>query len=189
MNKDTKTPGRTTRFLTNIGVVQRWEINASYRVSLRRCIHYLLQFEQKNVKHKDLTKSRISRDEKDVKSVYNVLSAIFIPRFSEQLLVSISTGTVVAESEADKVMEAYVNGKTAMQSFIDNRLSNNPKVSFFDPIKKMKTPGFTVSKTKVCKTNSKIVSIESSNQLFSKISIISQKRNIDMKMLLTHPLG
>ena len=127
MNKDTKTPGRTTRFLTNIGVVQRWEINASYRVSLRRCIHYLLQFEQKNVKHKDLTKSRISRDEKDVKSVYNVLSAIFIPRFSEQLLVSISTGTVVAESEADKVMEAYVNGKTAMQSFIDNRLSNNPK--------------------------------------------------------------
>ena len=160
LNKDTKTPGRTTRFLTNIGVVQTWEINASYRVSLRRCIHYLLQFEQKNVKHKDLTKSRISRDEKDVKSVYNVLSAIFIPRFSEQSLVSISTGTVVAESEADKVMEAYVNGKTAMQSFIDNRLSNNPKASFFDPIKKMKTPGFTVSKTKVCKTNSKIVSMK-----------------------------
>ena len=76
-----------------------------------------------------------------------------------------------------------------MQSFIDKRLSNNPKASFFDPIKKMKTPGFTVSKTKVCKTNSKIVSIETSNQLFSKISIISQKRNIDMKMLLTCRLG
>ena len=53
----------------------------------------------------------------------------------------------------------------------------------------MKTPGFTVSKTKVYKTNSKIVSIESSNQLFFKISIISQKHNIDMEMLLTYPLG
>ena len=53
----------------------------------------------------------------------------------------------------------------------------------------MKTPGFTVSKTKVCKTNSKIVSMQSSNQLFSKISIISQKRNIDMKMLLMCRLG
>ena len=53
----------------------------------------------------------------------------------------------------------------------------------------MKTPDFTVSKTKVWKTNSKIVSIKSSNQLFSKISIISQERNIDMKMLLTYPLG
>ena len=84
-------------------------------------------------------------------------------------------------------MQAYVNGKTAMQSFIDNRLLNNPNASFFDPIKKMKTPGFTVRKTKVCKTNSKIVSIESSNQLLSKISIISQKSN--MKMLLTYPLG
>ena len=86
-------------------------------------------------------------------------------------------------------MQAYDNGKTAMQSFIDNRLSNNSKALFFDLIKKMKTPGFTVSKTKVCKTNSKIVSIESSNQLFSKISIISQKCNIDMKMFLAYPLG
>ena len=76
-----------------------------------------------------------------------------------------------------------------MQSFIDNRLSNYPKASIFDPIKKIKTPDFTVSKTKVCTTNSKIVPIESSNQLFSKISIISQKCNIDMKMLLTYPLG
>ena len=56
-------------------------------------------------------------------------------------------------------------------------------------LKKMKTPGFTVSKTKVCKANSKMVSIESSNQLFSKISIISQKHNIDKKMLSTYSLG
>ena len=189
LNKDMKTPGGTTGFSTNVGAVQRWELNASYWASLRRCIHDHLHYEQKYVKHEDLTKSRISRDEKDVKSVYNVLSEVFIPPFSEQSLVSISTGIVVAESEADKIMQAYVNGKTTMQSFTDNKLSNNPKASFFDPIKKMKTAGFTVSKTKVCKTNSKIVSIESSNQLFSKISIISQKRNIDMKMLLTYPLG
>ena len=36
INKDTKTPGGTTGFSTNIGAVKRWEINASYRVSLRR---------------------------------------------------------------------------------------------------------------------------------------------------------
>ena len=117
------------------------------------------------------------------------MSEVFIPPFSEQQLVSISTGIVVAESEADKIMQAYDNGKTAMQSFIDNRLSNILKALFFDLIKKMKTPGFTVSKTKVCNTNSKIVSIDSSNQLFSKISIISQKCNIDMKMVLAYPLG
>ena len=103
---------------------------------MRRCVHDHLQYEQKYVKHKDFTKSRTSRDEKDVKSVYSVLSEVFIPPFSKQPLVSISKGIVVAESEADKIKQAYVHGKTAMQSFIDNRLSNNPKASFFDTIKK-----------------------------------------------------
>ena len=104
LNKDMKTPGGTTGFSTNVGAVQRWELNASYRASLRRCIHAHLHYEQKYVKHEDLTKSKFSRDEKDVKSVYNVLSEVFIPPFSEQSLVSISTGIVVAESEADKIM-------------------------------------------------------------------------------------
>ena len=83
-----------------------------------------------------MTKSRISRDEKDVKSV---LSEVFIPPLSEQLLVSTSARTVVTESEADKIMKAVLMGKP----FIDNRLSNNPKTSFYDSIKIIKTRGFT----------------------------------------------
>ena len=39
-------------------------------------------------------------------------------------------------------MQAYVNEKTAMQSFIDNRLSNNPKALSFDPIKKNENTRF-----------------------------------------------
>ena len=46
LNKDTKTPGGTTGFSTIVGVVQRWELNASYRESLRRCIDDHLQHEQ-----------------------------------------------------------------------------------------------------------------------------------------------
>ena len=87
LNKDTKTPGGTRGFSTNVGAVQRWKLNGSYRASLRKCIHDHLQYEQKYVKHKGLTKSRISRDEKDVKSIYNVLSEVFILPFSEQPLV------------------------------------------------------------------------------------------------------
>ena len=46
LNKDTKTPGGTTGFSTIVGVVQRWELNASYGESLRRCIDDHLQHEQ-----------------------------------------------------------------------------------------------------------------------------------------------
>ena len=81
-----------------------------------------------------MTKSRISRDEKDVKSVYNVLSEIFIPPFIKQPLVSISTGIVAAESETDKIMQAYINGKTAMQSFTDYQITQ--KLQFLIQLKK-----------------------------------------------------
>ena len=37
LNKDTKTPGGTTGFSTNVNAVHRWEINAGYRAELRRC--------------------------------------------------------------------------------------------------------------------------------------------------------
>ena len=46
LNKDTKSPGGTTGFSTIVGVVQRCELNASYRESLRRCIDDHLQHEQ-----------------------------------------------------------------------------------------------------------------------------------------------
>ena len=134
LNKDKQTPGGITGFSTNVGAVQSWMLNASYRASLRRCIHDHLQYEQKYDKHKDLTTSRISRDEKDVKSVYNVLSEIFIPPFIKQPLVSISTGIVAAESETDKIMQAYINGKTAMQSFTDYQITQ--KLQFLIQLKK-----------------------------------------------------
>ena len=39
INKDTKTPGGTTGFSTKIGAVNRWEITASYRANIRKCLH------------------------------------------------------------------------------------------------------------------------------------------------------
>ena len=56
LNKDTKTPGETTGFSTNIGAVQRWEINASYRAELRKVFHLQhINFNPQSYKHKDLT--------------------------------------------------------------------------------------------------------------------------------------
>jgi hypothetical protein len=189
LNKDTKTPGGTTGFSTNIGAVKRWEVNASYRAALRNCFHEHLHYQNKASKHKDLTASRIERDEKDVQSVVNVLTDVFIPPFSEHPLTSISTGITVPEDAAETMLTVQELGKAAMESFINDRLSDDAILSFFDPIKKMKVPGFIVNKKKICKTRSKVVAIESSKNLFSKIAIIAQKRSIDMKLLFMYPLG
>ena len=48
LNKDTKTPGGTTGFSTNVGAVRRWEVNASYRAELRKCFHEHLHYAPQN---------------------------------------------------------------------------------------------------------------------------------------------
>ena len=56
----------------------------------------------------------------------------------------------------------------------------------------MKIPTFaSINKPpkKACRTKRKVVSLQSSKDLFSKIAIIAQKREIDLKFLFTYPLG
>ena len=56
--------------------------------------------------------------------------------------------------------------------------------------RKKKHPTLAVNtKRKMCKTKTKVVSIESSKELFSKIAIIAQKRKVDLKLLFSYPLG
>ena len=188
LNNDTKTPGGTTGFSTSIGAVKRWEANAAYRAALRSCLHRHTCFDKKSMQHKDLTPARILRDESDVQAILNVLTDVFIPPYQNPLL-SISTGIAVPADCARRIFKAYDDGKIAMDTFMEERLSDNAKKSFFDPIKKMNMPSFSMRKKKLCKTQRKIVTIESSQNLFSKISIIAQKRSIYLKVLFRYPLG
>ena len=77
LNRDTKTPGGTAGFSTNIGAVPRWEINSKYRASLRTVFHQHLDYKS-NYQHKDLAPSRICKDENDVFALTNVFLETFI---------------------------------------------------------------------------------------------------------------
>ena len=83
LNKDTKTPGATTGFSTSVSAVRRSEANASYRAELRTCFHKHLDYSQQKYKHKDISPSRIRRDERDVISVMAELTEAFIDPFGE----------------------------------------------------------------------------------------------------------
>ena len=69
INKDTKTPGGTTGFSTNSNAINRWALNASCRVKLRRCFYRHLGYANTQQKHHDLSVSRINRDETDAQSL------------------------------------------------------------------------------------------------------------------------
>ena len=105
-------------------------------------------------------------------------------------LASISTGIIVTENAAGSMLEAKINGINEMGKFISNRLQPGKTVSFFDPIKRSNTMTFgTIKKKRTSKIKNKVMSIESSKDLFSKISLIAQSRNIKIRDLFAFPLG
>ena len=190
INKDTKIPGGTTEFSTKISAVKRREITASYRANVRKWLHQLFCYNEQRYSHSDLNLSSIRRDENDVKVVIDVLTNVFILPFIEMLLGSISTGIIVKENAAESMVKATINGINEMGRCISDRLQPGKTVSFFDPITRSNTMTFdTIKKKRPCKIKKKIISIESSKDLFSIISLIAQSRNIKIRDLFAFPLG
>ena len=189
LNKDTKTPGRTTGFSNNIEAVKRWEINASYRVALCNCFHKHL-YRPKESKHADVNLSRIKKDENDVNAVISTLTGMFIHPFSENPLMSISTGILATEDVSHDLLNAKSLGKDAMNKFISERLRQDSTVSVFDPMKKMKLKTFPyLNKLKPLKIKDRTVMLQSTKDVFSKVAIIAQKRDIELKELFRFPMG
>ena len=66
----------------------------------------------------------------------NVLNEMFITPFSEQPLVSISTGVVVCEDACESMLKAQELGQAAMNYFIANRLSDGATLTFLTQLKR-----------------------------------------------------
>ena len=188
LNKDTKTPGGTTGFSTSVGAVKRWEVNASYRAALRSVFHQHLHYSSQSYQHKDLSSSRIIRDENDVQAILSVLRDSFVDPFSAQPLLSISTGIVVDQKASSDLLNAFQIGIRSMNTFMTSRFSEASNLSIFDPIKRLRLATFNnLCKKKVIQTKTKIISLETSKDLFSNVAIIAQKRAVDLKRLFAYP--
>ena len=185
INKDTKTPGSTNGFSTKIGAVKIWEITASYRANVRKCLHQHFCYNKQRYSHSDWNPPSNRRDENDVQAVVDVLTNVFIHPFNEMPLASISTSIIVNENAAESMLEAKINEMNKMGKFINDRLQPGKMVSFFEPIKRSNTMTFdAIKKKRTCKIKNKGMSIESSKDFFSKVSLTVQSRNIKFVICL-----
>ncbi len=143
INKDTKTPGGTTGFSTNSNAINRWALNASYRVKLRCCFHRHLGYGNIQHKHHDFSVTRIKRDEKDVQSLIDVMTNTFVDPLTDNDLLCISNGLAATQSIAQDLQQAKHRGEEALTTFIVDRLGDESSVSIYDPIKKLKLQTFS----------------------------------------------
>ena len=73
LSKDANGSGGCTGFSTNVNAVKRWEINATYRASLRKCFDNHIIYHPQKFKDPDLNLSRIKKDEEQFRKYHQQL--------------------------------------------------------------------------------------------------------------------
>ncbi|XP_066917320.1 uncharacterized protein [Clytia hemisphaerica] len=188
INKDTKTPGGTTGFSTNHGAVQRWVLTAAYRAEVRKHMQEFLSM-SRNSKHPDLSPARIRRDQKDVKNVKDTIDSMFINPFEECDLMSLTSGVAPTEEVKDQLLDAEMLGENALVKFQQERLQSN-EVDFFATLNRLNLGTFTKLLRKTVKMpNGKEAQFSTQSNIFGKIALIQQFRQLDLKEVFRFPLG
>ena len=90
------------------------------------------------------------------------------------------------------LLNAIKTGEEAYKTLREKRIEPNPPlVKFYDPLEKqnLRTFGSMNKKEKRCKTGTQNLMLKADRTLFARMIIIAQPRDLEMKEVLSHPLG
>ena len=150
----------------------------------------MLDLNKSICQHTDLQKTRIVRDEMDVKSLVVMLRSHWLDPFSnvQQDLVCLSTGKVAPPKIQQDFLTAKAAGENAYETF---RVKQPPQTKFHVTITKAKLQTFTELNKKVQVRNktSKEIILEADRNLFIQMILIAEIRKLQMREVLSHPLG
>ena len=161
--------------------MSRYYNTADYRASYVRQLRYKVDSKRNSLRHPDFTSSRIIKDEEDV--WFNLFT-------SEALdLCNFSTGASPEKDVVTDILAAREKGDQASVDFLKKRLSGDRTMKFFDILPKIRLMSFSTLKSKKIVAKDKEIMLKAEKNLFGMMTVISQSRNLDMKEVLSHPLG
>ena len=193
LNKDTQTPGGTKGFSLNPGAVRRYYLNAEFRSTYLRQIRYMTSLCSSRLNHADLQPTRILKDEVDVQSLIDLLQNSWINPFrqDQDALVNIATGTQAPDDVTNDLLNAKKTGEQAYKEFKRDRLEKDypDAVNFHAKLKKQGLKTFANICTNKVRFKGKDVIIKANRNLFARMIVIAQSRELDMHDVFAHPLG
>ena len=193
MNKDTQTPGGTKGFSLKPGAVYRYYLNAEYRGMFLRQLREMRGLGGSRLNHPDLQQSRILKDESDVQSLIDLAENSWINPFREEQdsFVNLATGTLAPIAIANDLLHAHTVGEEAYQKFKTSRLEKDQSdaVDFYAKMKKQKLKTFSNIATKKVKCKGKDIILKADRNLFGHMIVIAQGLKLDMREVLSQPLG
>ena len=199
MNRETKTTGGIVGFSRHPGTVQRWVLTAHDRAAVADvCMEHCGlddATEERDTMHKECQTSRMARDETDVLHVIDTCDGFLNPFLSASQeqhtqLTQLASGIEASSDVAQDLLQAEEHGLNRFKDFIRERLiSGNSSKEFYDPLQKLNLKTFSVQKSKKTSGNNPREILRSDRSTFSRIALIAQTRQMDMREVLAYPLG
>ena len=104
-------------------------------------------------------------------------------------LLNIATGVVLPEDVAQTLLHSTEKGRQQMSDFIEKRINSN-SVGFWEPIPNMKIKTFSSANKKIhAKSSDKLVTVNADRDLFGRLLIVSNTRQICLKDVLSFELS
>ena len=132
-----------------------------------------------------------AQHEKEVLSVMTTLESVVNPfEVDRTELVHLTSGLVATEEVKSELLTAKQRGEHHLQTFIKEKL-HVPNPDIFSAINKLKLKTFSsmAKKVKVKSKNGTEATLKSNRNLFARMLLLAQSRNIDMKEVLCFPLA
>ena len=191
VNKDTQTPGGTTRFSLKSGAVKRYYITAEHRSAFLGQMREMVHGDGSNVPHADLHKTCVKKDVDAVSTIVHMVKSWVNPFEEAHKLISISTAKKAPEDICSDLKNARDIGVQCYTNFKAERLETDPPIKrFHDPMKMNKLKTFSnLCKKKQVKMSGRSVILQADRALFGRIIVMAQGRNLQMADVLSHPLG
>ena len=183
---DSRGRAKTAKHVLLPMTVKSFNGNAELVTLLHRFGHGL-SYSQIEELETAIAEQQITRDEEDVQKVMEVISQWRNPFETTDDLVSLSSGSIASSALKEDLLKAEEKGKSALVSFVQDKLTSSA-VRFLETLPRLKLRTFGEVKKTVNQGGKSFV-LRTDRNLFARLLVLGQSRQIDLGDLLTHELG
>ena len=193
INADSKSSGGVIGISQSPSALERWFLTIHEGASITSALKamYGLQ-DSEQASHKEAARRRIKRDEEDVKKMMDCFSSGLMTNpfaHDSDALLNIATGVVLLEDVAQNLVHSTEKGRQQMNAFVEKRMNSNA-VGFWEPIPNLKIKTFSSANKKIrVKSSDELVTVNADRDLFGRLLIVSNTRQICLKDVLSFELS
>jgi hypothetical protein len=192
INREAKSQGGVIGYTRRKGALVRWLVTRHITAEYAERFHEMCSSKKSKNLHEELGSARMTKDQKDVQKIKDFIKDCQDPFDIENVpvsLVNITSGQVASKEVEESMKGVPEKGQDLLNQFTKERLGEERKKSFWDPIPKAVVVK-TFSSMKKCLSSDKDRKIMINTEvLFRRLLAVSNNRDVDMRKVLSYELA